>query len=56
MYVPGKVLSKAEIETIAKEKLNEDPKRRDADIRAIKEWMRKQPHLKENGRNGNGHF
>ena len=33
------------------ENLNEDPDRRDADIKAIKDWMKKQPHLKD-GRNG----
>lgn len=48
----GKVFTEAELEAIAKENLNEDPKRRQADILAIKEWMSKQPHLKENGRNG----
>lgn len=35
-----------ELQAIAKSTLNEDPKRRDADILAIKTWLKKQPHLK----------
>ena len=48
----GKVLTPSEIESLAIERLNEDPKRRNNDVKAIKDWMSKQPHLKENGRNG----
>lgn len=48
----GKIFSEAELEALAKERLNEDPKRRQADILAIKDWMSKQPHLKDHGRNG----
>ena len=48
----GKTFTKSELDTLARETINEDPKRREADVRAIKEWMNKQPHLKENGRNG----
>ncbi len=48
----GKVLTEQELEAIAKERLNEDPQRRSADIRAIKDWLNKQPHLKENARKG----
>ena len=48
----GKIYSSAELDTFAKEKLNEDPARRKNDIKAIKDWMSKQPHLKENCRNG----
>ena len=51
-WTVGKVYSETELEAIAKERLNEDSKRREADIRSIKEWMSKQPHLKENGRKG----
>ena len=52
-WTVGKVYSKDELEKIAKEKLNEDPNRREADIRSIKDWMSKQPHLKDHGRKGN---
>ena len=51
-WTVGKVYSEPELEAIAKEKLNEDSNRREADIRSIKDWMSKQPHLKENGRKG----
>ena len=50
--VVGKVLTAQELQTFCVEKLNEDPKRRDNDIKAIKDWMSKQPHLKD-GRHGN---
>ena len=46
-----KVYTKEEVQKMAIENLNEDPDRRDADIKAIKDWMKKQPHLKD-GRNG----
>ena len=52
-WTVGKVYSKDELEKIAKETLNEDPNRREADIRSIKDWMSKQPHLKDHGRKGN---
>ena len=51
-WTVGKTFSKDELETLAKEKLNEDPNRREADIRSIKDWMSKQPHLKDHGRKG----
>ena len=38
-------LSDESLEKIAREELNEDPVRRDADLKAIKEWIKKQPHL-----------
>ena len=50
--VVGKVLTAQELQSFCVEKLNEDPKRRDNDIKAIKDWMSKQPHLKD-GRHGN---
>ncbi|XP_049794277.1 alpha-tocopherol transfer protein-like isoform X1 [Schistocerca nitens] len=34
-----------ELQAIAQKNLNEDPKRRDEDIKHIKEWLKKQPHL-----------
>ena len=42
------VLSDEVLEKQAREELNEDPTRRDADIKAIKEWIKKQPHLNGN--------
>jgi hypothetical protein len=39
------LLSEEEVAKIAKEQLNEDPKRTKEDIKAIQEWMKKQPHL-----------
>ena len=47
----GKVWSPKELESICVDRLNEDPKRRENDIKAIKDWMSKQPHLKD-GKNG----
>ena len=38
-------LPKEKLELIAKEKLNEDPSRLDSDLDAIKQWIKKQPHL-----------
>ena len=43
----GKIYSTSELDNLAKERLNEDPNRRENDVRAIKEWMSKQPHLKD---------
>ena len=51
--VPGKVLSQEELEKRAKKELNEDPKRRDKDIKHIKDWINQQPHLAGNVRQGN---
>ena len=45
-------LSKEELEKRARENLNEDPKRTASDIKAIKEWIKKQPHLNKNVRTG----
>ena len=45
------VHTKEQLEKFAIENLNEDPKRIEADIKSIKDWMKKQPHLKD-GRNG----
>ena len=37
----------SELEELAKAEINEDPKRRSADITAIKTWFRAEPHLQE---------
>ena len=47
-----KVFIKEKVQKMAIENLNEDPERGDAVIKAIKNLMKKQPHLKDNGRNG----
>ena len=44
--------SKEELEKYAREHLNEDPKRTESDIKAIKDWVKKQPHLNKNIRIG----
>ena len=41
----GKHFSDAELVTMAKEIINEDPRNRETDLKAIKEWIKKQPHL-----------
>jgi len=38
-------LPQEKLNTIAKEKLNEDPDRLENDLKAIKDWIKKQPHL-----------
>lgn len=35
-----------ELEEAARKELHEDPKRQPEDIRYIKEWLSKQPHLR----------
>ena len=42
-----------ELEKIAREELNEDPKRTASDVKAIQDWIKKQPHLHKNIRTGN---
>ena len=44
--------SETEIEEVARRDLNEDPNRRDKDVLALKQWMIKQPHLRNFGRMG----
>jgi hypothetical protein len=48
----GQIFCESDLESFAKERLNEDPQRREADIRSIKDWISKQPHLKDNCRKG----
>ncbi len=40
------LLSPEDLAKRAKEELNEDPKRRENDIKAIRDWFKKEPHLK----------
>lgn len=35
----------AELQAVAKERLNEDPDRIEADLETLKTWIRQQPHL-----------
>ncbi len=41
----GKRFSPEELREMARAELNEEPARREKDLKAIKEWIRKQPHL-----------
>ena len=41
----GKHFSDEELVKMAKETINEDPRNRETDLKAIKEWIKKQPHL-----------
>jgi hypothetical protein len=34
-----------DLEERAKKELNEDPNRREADLQALREWLKKQPHI-----------
>ena len=45
------ILSADALAKIAKEEINEDPDRLAADLKAIKDWLAKQPHL-QNIRSG----
>ena len=49
---PGKIFAREELEAKAKEDLNEDPKRTEADLKHIRDWITKQPHLAGNVRDG----
>ena len=49
--IPG-VLPPDQVAKLAKKDLNEDPSRRDRDVKAIQEWLKKQPHLDGNVRSG----
>ena len=39
------LLSPEELALRAKDELKEDPKRTDSDIKAVREWFKKEPHL-----------
>ena len=45
--------SKNDLEKYAREHINEDPARLKKDVKAIQEWIKKQPHLNKNVRSGN---
>jgi len=49
---PGKVIPNNELVEMAKKEINEDPKRTPADIKHIREWIKKQPHLAKSARQG----
>jgi len=46
------VIPEAELAKIAKEQLNEDPKRVKADLKALRDWIAKQPHLAKTTKTG----
>ncbi len=48
----GKVFSEAELVELARKELNEDPARTPKDIKALKEWIKKQPHLAKTAKQG----
>ncbi len=50
--VIGKVYTDEELNKKAKEELKEDPKRIEKDMKAIREWIKKQPHLAKTSKQG----
>ena len=44
--------SKEDLEKSARENLNEDPRRSANDVKAIQDWIKRQPHLNKNVRTG----
>ncbi len=48
----GKVLTKEELDALARTELNEDPNMVQRDVRALKQWIRKQPHLAKTAKQG----
>ena len=48
----GKVFTKDELEDKLKNELKEDPKMVEKDIKALKQWIKKQPHLAKTGKQG----
>ncbi len=50
--VPGKVFSHEELVELAKTEINENPSMIKADMKAIKDWIKKQPHLAKTSRQG----
>ena len=55
-WIVGKVYDKSELEKIAKERINEEPDKIETNIATIKDWIKQQPHLEENGRTGNSNW
>eukprot|EP00095_Tigriopus_kingsejongensis_P010031 snap_masked-scaffold231_size243715-processed-gene-1.8 protein:Tk10031 transcript:snap_masked-scaffold231_size243715-processed-gene-1.8-mRNA-1 annotation:"hypothetical protein DAPPUDRAFT_200654" len=45
MSIIGKVFTPNELEQMAKGELGEDPKTRESDIKTVRSWLKKQPHL-----------
>ena len=50
--MPGKVFSPSELADLARTELNEDPSMVKKDLKAIKEWIKKQPHLAKTAQQG----
>ncbi len=48
----GKVFTEEELEELARTEMNEDPEMVRKDLKALKQWIKKQPHLAKTGKQG----